>query len=102
MKLWQKIFLSSLFLIIAAVNIISVTILNNSHRLLVERERTHAIYEHEFFEASFSNAVVYAKLADDKIALNPNEIRRIAERSSAAADAPAIPPYSTARALSSP
>ena len=79
MKLWQKIFLSSLFLIIAAVNIISVTILNNSHRLLVERERTHAIYEHEFFEASFSNAVVYAKLADDKIALNPNEIRRIAE-----------------------
>lgn len=79
MKLWQKIFLSSLFLIIAAVNIIFVTILNNSHRLLVERERTHAIYEHEFFEASFSNAVVYAKLADDKIALNPNEIRRIAE-----------------------
>lgn len=78
MKLWQKIFLSSLFLIIAAVNIISVTILNNSHRLLLEREQTHAISEHEFFEASFSNAVVYAKLADEKIALTPNDIRRIA------------------------
>ena len=78
MKLWQKIFLSSLFLIIAAVNIISVTLLNNSHRLLLEREQTHAIYEHEFYEASFSNAVVYAKLANEKIALTPNDIRHIA------------------------
>ena len=78
MKLWQKIFLSSLFLIIAAVNIISVTLLNNSHRLLLEREQTHAIYEHEFYEASFSNTVVYAKLANEKIALTPNDIRHIA------------------------
>lgn len=78
MKLWQKIFLSSLFLIIAAVNIISVTILNNSHRLLLEREQTHAISEHEYFEASFSNSVVYSKLADEKIALTSGDIRRIA------------------------
>ncbi len=78
MKLWQKIFLSSLFLIIVAVNVISVTLLNNSHRLLLEREQTHAINEHEYFAASFSNAVVYAKVADEKIALNPGEIRNIA------------------------
>ncbi len=78
MKLWQKIFLSSLLLIIIAVNVISVTLLNNSHRLLLEREQSHAISEHEFFEASFSNAVMYAKLADDKIALTSTEMRRIA------------------------
>ena len=67
MKLWQKIFLSSLALIIVAINVISITLLNNSHRLLLEREQTHAINEHEYFTASFSNAVIYAKLADDKI-----------------------------------
>ena len=78
MKLWQKIFLSSLALIIVAINVISITLLNNSHRLLLEREQTHAINEHEYFTASFSNAVIYAKLADDKIALTPSEIRMIA------------------------
>lgn len=79
MKLWQKIFLSSLALIIAAVNIISIILLNNSHRLLIEREQAHAINEHEYFSASFSNAVVYEKLAEDKIALTSAEIADIAE-----------------------
>ena len=43
MKLWQKIFLSSLCLIIAAVNVISIVLLNNSHKLIIEREQSHAI-----------------------------------------------------------
>ena len=54
MKLWQKIFISSLVLIITAVNVISVTLLEKSHRMLINREQTHAVNEHEFFAAAFS------------------------------------------------
>ncbi|HRU97057.1 HAMP domain-containing sensor histidine kinase [Ruminococcus sp. XPD3002] len=80
MKLWQKIFLSSLALIILTVNIISITLLNSSSRLLLERERNHAIKEYEYFAASFSNAVVYEKLKSEKVILGDDEIADIAER----------------------
>lgn len=80
MKLWQKIFLSSLALIILAINIVSVTLLNSSSRLLLDREREHAIKEYEYFAASFSNAVVYDRLKADKVILGDAEIKDIAER----------------------
>lgn len=78
MKLWQKIFLSSLCLIITALNVISIVLLNNSHRLLIEREQAHAINEYEYFAASFANTVVYERLRADKIILNPENVRSIA------------------------
>lgn len=78
MKLWQKIFLSSLMLIILTVNIVSVIILNNSHRLLVEREQSHAVNEHEYSKATFINAVTYEKLITGELALNAYKITLIA------------------------
>ncbi len=78
MKLWQKIFLSSLCLIIIAVNVISIVLLNNSHRLLIEREQSHAINEYEYFAASFANTVVYERLRADKIILSSDDVRNIA------------------------
>lgn len=78
MKLWQKIFLSSLVLIIVAVNIVSVTLLNNSHRLIIEREQSHAVNEHEYFRAAFVNAVTYEKLASNTLILNQYNIFKIA------------------------
>lgn len=78
MKLWQKIFLSSLCLIIAAVNVISIVLLNNSHKLLIEREQEHATNEYEYFAASFANTVVYERLKTDKIILSSDNVRKIA------------------------
>lgn len=78
MKLWQKIFLSSLVLIIVAVNIVSVTLLNNSHKLIIEREQSHAINEHEYFTAAFVNAITYEKLASNALLLNQYDIVKIA------------------------
>lgn len=78
MKLWQKIFLSSLMLIILTVNIVSVIILNNSHKLLVEREQSHAVNEHEYSKATFINAVTYEKLITGELALNTYKITLIA------------------------
>ncbi len=79
MKLWQKIFLSSLTLIIAVVNVISITLLNNSHQLLMERERSHSVNEHEYFTAAFINALTYEKLAEEALILTTDEISQIAE-----------------------
>lgn len=78
MKLWQKIFLSSLMLIILTLNIVSVILLNNSHRLIIEREQSHAINEHEYFTAVFINAITYEKLASGTIALDTYEITKVA------------------------
>lgn len=78
MKLWQKIFLSSLCLIITAVNVISIVLLNNSHRLLIEREQVHAINEYEYFAASFANTVIYERLKENKIILSSDTVRNIA------------------------
>lgn len=78
MKLWQKIFLSSLVLIIVAVNIVSVTLLNNSHKLIIEREQSHAINEHEYFTAAFVNAITYEKLASNALLLDQDDIVKIA------------------------
>lgn len=77
MKLWQRIFLSSLCLIIVAVNVISIVLLNNSHKLIIEREQSHAIKEYEYFAASFANSAVYERLRSEKIILSESEINQI-------------------------
>lgn len=77
MKLWQKIFLSSLSLVIIAINVISAMLVNNSHKLLIEREQTHAINEYEFFAASAANTVVYERLKEGKIMLCAEEVELI-------------------------
>lgn len=74
MKLWQKIFLSSLMLIILTVNIVSVILLNNSHKLIIEREQSHAVNEHEYFKASFVNAITYEKLVSGELILDTYKI----------------------------
>lgn len=78
MKLWQRIFLSSLCLIIVAINIISLTLLNNSHRLLIKREQSHAANEYEYFAASFANTAVYSRLKEEKFVLSAQEVADIA------------------------
>lgn len=77
MKLWQKVFLSSLALILVAINVISVMLVNNSHRLMLEREQAHALNEHEFFAASVANTVVYERLKAEKIMLASDEVETI-------------------------
>ena len=78
MKLWQNIFLSSLLLMILAINIVSAAVLSSSHKMLLEREQTHAVNEYEFFSASFSNAVIYERLRADEVILSEEQVAEIA------------------------
>ena len=79
MKLWQKLFLSSLSLIIIAIDIVSITILSNNHRLMLEREKAHAVREFDYFAASFANALTYEQFRSDKVALTDEDISGIAD-----------------------
>ena len=59
------------------MNVISIVLLNNSHKLIIEREQSHAIKEYEYFAASFANSAVYERLRSEKIILSESEINQI-------------------------
>lgn len=73
MKLWQKIFVSTLFLVILAIDIIAVLLLSNNHRLTIERERQRVLSEHNYLSSALSDYVLYTRLRQNKILLNEKE-----------------------------
>lgn len=62
MKLWQKVFLISLCLILLAIEVTAGIILYSSHRLMVEREQEQAVSQHQYLSATLQNRVVYERL----------------------------------------
>ena len=61
MRLWQKIFLCTLILVMLAVSITSILLLDNSFSLALEQRKQSVYSEHEFLATSFkslANAVV--------------------------------------------
>ena len=73
MKLWQKIFISTLLLVILAVDVTAVLLLTNNHRLAVERERERSASEHAYITAYLMDYVLYTRLRDNGILLNEEE-----------------------------
>ena len=51
MKLWQKIFLLTLALVIVVVNVTSLALLTTNHRLAIEREQQNALSRHQYLIA---------------------------------------------------
>ncbi len=77
MKLWFKIFISSLFLVVAMINITSAVILANNRSLMITRERSLAVSAHEFICATLKNNVVYERLRSDRFMMSEDEINNI-------------------------
>lgn len=77
MKLWHKIFLCTLAFVIAAVDITSFTILSETSRSMVERERNQAATEHRYFSAAISNRIVYERLKSGRILLGKEAVQDI-------------------------
>lgn len=77
MKLWEKIFLCTLALVIAAVDITAFAILSETHRSMVERERNQAATEHQYFSAAISNKIVYERLKGEKIVLGTERVQEL-------------------------
>lgn len=74
MKLWFKIFISTLFLVIAMINITVAVILTNNRSLMISRERSRAVSSHEFICATLKNNVAYERLRSDKFIMSKNDI----------------------------
>jgi signal transduction histidine kinase len=62
LKLWQKIFLLTLTLVIIVVNATSLALLANNHRLAIEREQQSALTRHNYLIAEIHNTIIYEQL----------------------------------------
>lgn len=77
MKLWQKVFLSALVLIILAIDITAGALLASNHRMMIEREQRTAAEQHHYFTASIQNRIVYERLRQKKLLLTTDGIDTI-------------------------
>jgi signal transduction histidine kinase len=77
MKLWQKIFLCTLGLVILAISITSSLLLSNSHKLIIEREEKSALVEHEYLVSNIKGNVIYNRLKKSITFLSEEEVLSI-------------------------
>ena len=84
MKLWQKVFLCALFLMMAAIHVVSLVLVQNSQQLMLEREQSRCLESHENLSANLVNRVIYERLRLNKIVLDEETIQEQMELSLAA------------------
>ena len=77
MKLWQKIFLCVIALVMLAIAVTSSAVLLNSFELMIDRELEQAVAEHEYLGASITNQVLYRRLQEGKTLLDQQDLRRV-------------------------
>jgi signal transduction histidine kinase len=78
LKLWQKIFLTTLALVIIVVNVSSIVLLSNNHRLAIEREQQSALSRHSYLVADIKNAIIYTQLIERRVELDDYDVSEIA------------------------
>lgn len=74
MKLWQKIFIVTLLMVIAAIDLTAILLLSNNHSLLVQREQQRAASEHEYLSAMIKDNTLYERLRQGKVRLTDQEV----------------------------
>ncbi len=79
MKLWQKVFLCTLALVTAAVNLIAFILLQENHQTLLNGEMSRALSQHRSLSASLSNEVIYTRLKNNKVLLEEQEAEDVAQ-----------------------
>ncbi len=77
MKLWQKIFLCTLVMVILAVNITSTLLVFNNHKLVIEREERSALLEHEYLISNMKSTIIYNRLKKSASFLSEDEVLTI-------------------------
>ncbi len=79
MKLWQKIFLYTLMLVMLAVGVTSILMLRSSFRLTMEQKRQAAYTEHEFLISNFKSMLLSERLRQDAILLEEAKVQKYME-----------------------
>lgn len=70
MKLWQKIFLYTMILVMLAVSITSILLLKNSFSLALEQRKQSVYSEHEFLVTSFKSLMLTERLRANAVVLD--------------------------------
>jgi len=77
-KLWQKIFLLTLTLVIIVVNTSSLALLSGNHQLAIEREQQNALARHNYLDLEIKNNIIYTQLKERKTSLTDEETLQVA------------------------
>ena len=69
MRLWQKVFLYTLILVMLAVSMTSILLLKNSFSLALEQRKQSVYSEHEFVITSFKSMMITERLRQNAVVL---------------------------------
>ena len=75
MKLWQKIFLYTLILVMLAVSMTSILLLKNSFSLAMAQKKQSVYSEHEFLVTSFKSMMLTERLKENAVVLDEETLR---------------------------
>lgn len=81
MKLWQKIFLYTLILVMLAVGVTSILLLENSYSLAMNQKKQSVYSEHEFLITGFKSMVVTERLKENAVALEGAQVEKFMKES---------------------
>jgi len=73
LKLWQKIFLLTLALVIIVVNTSSLALITTNHRLAIDREQTNALSRHERVVGDLKNLIVFTQVMARVVSLSDED-----------------------------
>lgn len=80
MKLWFKLFISSVLIVITAVNVTMTWMLSTNLSAMLANERENAAVHHEYLCTLIKDAVAYERLSTDAFMVTEDEIANIAEK----------------------
>ncbi len=79
MRLWQKVFLYTLILVMLAVSMTSILLLKNSFSLALEQRKQNVYSEHEFVITSFKSMMITERLRQNAVVLDEEALKRFME-----------------------
>ena len=80
MKLWFKLFISSVLIVITAVNVTMTWMLSTNLSAMLANERENVAVHHEYLCTLIKDAVAYERLSTDAFMVTEDEIANIAEK----------------------
>ncbi|MCI9136884.1 MAG: HAMP domain-containing histidine kinase, partial [Lachnospiraceae bacterium] len=80
MKLWQKIFLYTLILVMLAVSMTSILLLQNSYSFSLNQKKQSVYGEHTFLVTSFKSMMITERLKTNVIVLEEKDLKKHMKR----------------------
>ena len=80
MKLWFKLFISSVLIVITAVNVTMSWMLSTNLSAMLANERENAAVHHEYLCTLIKDAVAYERLSTDAFMITEEEVSNIADK----------------------